>query len=479
MENANNMLNKCSEDLLRAPHRKRKTAEECQKPRVIKMVWDVDAETTSAMMENVGIAALVDESETTKDEMAEEMETGPKPTPPFVVPNDLFPPGAPKFVTERKQEATFTEKADFQQTVSVQYLPPLRIFMDSKTSSSLVPRSHNFGDDDFDPWNLLSDEVFVYLLSWLTKSVLVRCARVSRRWNRLAFDESLWKRLDLTDRTLQRGALGRVLDRGVAALRLSKTKIKSPLYLSSPSSPQPKVSRLQFLDLSMATINPTGLQELLSGCQHLRKLSLETCPVNDMICRYIAQNRNLEVLNLCMCQGITENALVPLCNSLKQLDSLNVGWTNMSRGAVVYLIICLPASVTKLNLSGCRETLQDDDILQLCNNCHSLKELDLSDATELTSKSVEHIIHKLSGLEYLALSRCYKILPSSLVLVRHIPTILALDVFGMLKETALVWLREALTGIEVNKFPFSSIARPTTGPRRSSIWGLRVRDNVL
>lgn len=67
--------------------------EECQKPRVIKMVWDVDAETTSAMMENVGIAVLVDESETTRDEMSEEMETGPKPTPPFVVPNDLFPPG--------------------------------------------------------------------------------------------------------------------------------------------------------------------------------------------------------------------------------------------------------------------------------------------------------------------------------------------------------------------------------------------------
>lgn len=46
-----------------------------------------------------------------------------------------------------------------------------------------------------------------------------------------------------------------------------------------------RVTRLQFLDLSMATINLTGLQELLSGCQHLRKLSLETCPVNDLICR--------------------------------------------------------------------------------------------------------------------------------------------------------------------------------------------------
>jgi hypothetical protein len=32
----------------------------------------------------------------------------------------------------------------------------------------------------------------------------------------------------------------------------------------------------------------------------------------------------------------------------------------MSRGAVVYLVISLPATITKLNLSGCRETLRDE-----------------------------------------------------------------------------------------------------------------------
>lgn len=32
----------------------------------------------------------------------------------------------------------------------------------------------------------------------------------------------------------------------------------------------------------------------------------------------------------------------------------------MSRGAVVYLVISLPATITKLNLSGCRDTLQDE-----------------------------------------------------------------------------------------------------------------------
>ena len=64
-------------------------------------------------------------------------------------------------------------------------------------------------------------------------------------------------------------------------------------------------------------------------------------------------------------------------------------------------------------------------------------------------------------------------------LLGNILTLLALDVFGMLKESALVQLHEALPNIEINKFPFSSIARPTTGVRRTSIWGLRVRDSVV
>ena len=32
----------------------------------------------------------------------------------------------------------------------------------------------------------------------------------------------------------------------------------------------------------------------------------------------------------------------------------------MSRGAVVYLVICLPSSLLKLNLSGCRQNLLDE-----------------------------------------------------------------------------------------------------------------------
>ena len=82
--------------------------------------------------------------------------------------------------------------------------------------------------------------------------------------------------------------------------------------------------------------------------------------LNFLVCRYMGQNRNLEVLDMCMVTGITENGLVPICNNLQHLEALNVAWTNMTRGAVLYLVICLTPTLVKLNLSGCRETLLDE-----------------------------------------------------------------------------------------------------------------------
>jgi len=59
------------------------------------------------------------------------------------------------------------------------------------------------------------------------------------------------------------------------------------------------------------------------------------------------------------------------------------------------------------------------------------------------------------------------------------PSLMAVDVFGMLREGPLEVLKANLPRIEVNAFHFSDVARPTTGIRRTSIWGIRVRDNAV
>lgn len=53
-----------------------------------------------------------------------------------------------------------------------------------------------------------------------------------------------------------------------------------------------------------------------------------------------------------------------------------------------------------------------------------------------------------------------------------------LDVHGgYIEDSDLEAVQNALgERVDINKFKFSSIARPTVGTRRTSIWGLRVRD---
>jgi hypothetical protein len=51
-----------------------------------------------------------------------------------------------------------------------------------------------------------------------------------------------------------------------------------------------------------------------------------------------------------------------------------------------------------------------------------------------------------------------------------------LELFGVLHDSVLASLTLDLENITINRSPFSTIARPTTGYHRTSLWGLRVRD---
>jgi F-box and leucine-rich repeat protein 1 (S-phase kinase-associated protein 2) len=113
------------------------------------------------------------------------------------------------------------------------------------------------------------------------------------------------------------------------------------------------------------------------------------------------------------------------------------------------------------------------------------------DSTKLTAVSLNMMVDKLGYLESLSTSRCYGISPSSYLILSACPTLLYLNVFGLLRDTAMVELRQRLkggflilnivckvffSGIDINKFLFTSIARPTVGIKRTSIWNLRVRE---
>ncbi|KDR21087.1 S-phase kinase-associated protein 2 isoform X2 [Zootermopsis nevadensis] len=322
----------------------------------------------------------------------------------------------------------------------------------------------------------LSDEMVLMIFRWLPKNMLVRCSLVCKRWQRIAYDEVLWTRMDLGSRTLNSGSLGHVLTRGTTILRLAQAEISDPVFFSNCSILIKDVPcKLQYLDLSMAIISEEGLADLLSTCKNLRKLSLEHCRLNDKACAAIGQNYNLDTLNMSACYGITEACVSNILTGCRKLSALNVAWTDLSVAALNILCTKLPRSMQRINISGCRKTLTDNHLRQLVASCPDLVELDLSDCTTLTAESI-NIITNLDKIEYLALSRCYSIAPAAYLLLSSVNSLMYLDVFNLMSEQSVANLQENLPDVDVNKFLFSSVARPTVGIRRTSIWGLRVRD---
>jgi len=308
---------------------------------------------------------------------------------------------------------------------------------------------------------------------------LARCSVVCKRWNRLSKDESLWKRVDLGVKNIRPGVVGQVLARGCAVLRLARSSVSQPIFCSAmglQTFPEQSFSKLRYLDLSMASLSIECLENLLSTTKHLLKLALERCDLSKQAIDFIGNNTNLQVLHLALCTGLIGSNIGQLLSRCNKLMELNISWTDMEQLELEQVTDYAPPSLERLCLAGYKDLLQDEHVETLVKRCVSLRELDVSDASKITSESLKKIINKLIRLESLSTSRCYNITPSSYLALSSCPTLLNLNMFGLVKPNAIQELRERLDWIEINNYPLSSIARPTIGIYRTSIWNLRVRD---
>ncbi|XP_025111094.1 S-phase kinase-associated protein 2-like isoform X2 [Pomacea canaliculata] len=445
------------------------------RPLSSRVTWGLDTSSTINMYSEMGVLPLVaadDDNINNDNDAIEGDNTGSLITPMIEIKDSmnqpLLPP-APRILVASQRDNCFLGK-----TVVITKLTP------GKSDYQLFKRRTLVQESSApDPFLNLSDEVILHVFRFLPRFVLCTCAQVCRRWSSLVNDESLWRRVDLGGRVIQAKHVSSLVNRGTSRLRLNGTEILGTrLEGLRPMFTTQKICKLQYLDLSMAMVEPDLLVQLFSLCKELRKLSLENLQLNNAVFNMLGENEDLEELNLCMCHGITTDGLRAIFSNCKCLEALNVAWTAMSQSTINYLSLCLPANILKLNLSGCRENITDKDVVELCRACPDLMELDLSDATLLTCHAVLHISKHLQQLEHLALSRCYHISPRTLSCLASLPRLQAVDCFGMLGDNPLQELKEKLQGVQVNSFPFSSIARPTTGLRRTSIWGQRVRESV-
>jgi hypothetical protein len=207
-------------------------------------------------------------------------------------------------------------------------------------------------------FNFISDEILLQIFSYLPRKTLIRITMVCERFCRVSKDETLWVRMDLGGKYVRSGAIGEILSRGLVILRLSQARIQTPIF-------EPWIvienfqSKVMYLDLSMTNLEPQSLAQLLGACRVLKKLSLEATKVDDLVCLQISKCKNLEVLNLTMAEGLTKIGVGYLVTQLKCLFALNISWTGLDLEAVSILVENLTATIMRLNLAGCRNSLLD------------------------------------------------------------------------------------------------------------------------
>jgi len=348
-------------------------------------------------------------------------------------------------------------------------------------------------------FDILSDEVVLHILSYLSRGSLVTMARTCKRLRAISYDETLWARVDLANKWLGPGVVGAVVSRGTQVLRMAKTRIESPIFqpsailfnsfnksdsslncsLGSSMTEGPLVlDKLQYLDLSNASVSAETVTELVGACRNLVKIGLENCEVSDKLMKAISRNVCLKTLHLGMAKGVTPEGL-KILGSLDCIEELNLGWINLSRDMLGPLrdglLTSNAVNLSRLSLAGGKEALTDDTVEFIAMSCQSLVELDVSDSSALTHMAVQSLVEHANNLVVLSMSRCYKVeLRSFLDLVQS-ASLKEFNAHGMLGEASLLELRKRLSPIEINASLLCNIARPTTGIRRSSIWNMKTR----
>ena len=125
------------------------------------------------------------------------------------------------------------------------------------------------------------NEVILTIFSFLDVKDLIQCAKVSKRVRAICHDESLWKKINLYFKTVPAELINYILVYGSCKyLSLWSTDLIGNMNLNQKSS-------LKYLDLNFCKANDGVLNNLISACDSLEKLSLRNLTLNGKMIKAI------------------------------------------------------------------------------------------------------------------------------------------------------------------------------------------------
>ncbi|RAH75250.1 F-box domain protein [Aspergillus aculeatinus CBS 121060] len=287
----------------------------------------------------------------------------------------------------------------------------------------------------FDFWGSLPDELKMRVFRYLNPREIVRCAAVSRAWNKMCYDGQLWREVDTTDYYRD------IPSEGLVKLMTSAGPFVRDLNLRGC---------VQLKDQWR-----TDGERITDLCRNVVNFSLEGCRVDKSTIHYfLLRNPRLEYINLSGLLTVTNSAMKIIAQSCPQLEILNVSWcTGVDTSGLKKVVVACPKlrdlraseirgfddvefaaelfernTLDRLIIS--RTDLTDESLRALMHGVdpeidvlldrpivppRRLKHLDIHQCPDLTDQGVKSLAWNVPNLQGLQLSHCSELTDDSVI----------------------------------------------------------------
>lgn len=320
-------------------------------------------------------------------------------------------------------------------------------------SSPVTPCSQTAEKESVCWFECLPNELIVNIFKYLNRKTMKIIPFVCRRFAHLFHDSSLWPSIRVESKLLTLEGLHSLLSCNPQCLTLTDCVLE-PL----PQEPvQWSLSCLKCLRVQNCQVSDQDMARIFEIAPNVVFLDCDSTPVGNTSLYTIARvYPHLEFLSLRMVRTFTDAALCAVVEACSGLVSLNLSWTSIGRLGTWAVTRSLPC-LRDLDLCGCTELVNDQDIFQLLTTARGLRMLEISDCYEVTDASVYHMVAHCPELVAVGMSRSPNVTMAALTtLLLNKPTLRQVVMYGCTPAIA-AQVRDINRAVSFNMLPFSVV----------------------
>ncbi|KAK6183309.1 hypothetical protein SNE40_010815 [Patella caerulea] len=248
------------------------------------------------------------------------------------------------------------------------------------------------------PFELLSDDIVLKILSYLPSDHLCRCSRVSRQWYEFVWEPFLWTKIVINNKNINVDKALKILTKRLGYNTPYVCVILERINLNGCEQ-----------------LTDKGLQIIAKRCPELRHIGLQGCHnvTNAAVFELVSNCVNLEHFDLTGCSSVTCISLLEGAVShgtprhqqqiyLRYLDMTDC-FSLDDEGLGIIAMHC--SQLQFLYLRRCVR-LTDESMQYLANYCSTLRELSVSDCRKITDLGLRDLSKLGDNLRYLSVAKC-------------------------------------------------------------------------